>query len=273
MRGTAFALSLLLQQSTAWGYSDGTVFARDPSAETSGGGGGLFFTGSPRQHGLECGSCHVDGPVGREGLRLSALLEGEPAALFTRGYAPGRVYEVEVAFEANSLTPMGGCESHEDEPCDISSFALEILDREGRPAGSFCPVEPKVSSVSEPCGACSSPRRGGSMVEADCSVVLGDAFDMSTLTWRNGQTAYSFFWTAPADDLGILTTYVSAVDGRGRAAEGAEVTSFEGDGVTTLRVDLGSPSEPTSESCQSIGPPGLLGALISLAILVLRRRQ
>lgn len=266
----------LCAPSTALGYSDTAAFARDPSADTTGGGGGIYFTGSPRQHGLDCAACHEGGPPGTA-LTLAALAGGDRARLFEDGYEPGQTYELEVAFYGEGLTPSGGCEGHEDEPCDVNLFALEILDGEGVATGAFCPSVPAAGPAHR-CDRCGERRARGTIAEDDCAVIVADGFDGGASVWRNGITAYSFFWTAPAEDLGPLTLYVSAVDGAGRAAEGDEATSFEGDGVITLSVPLSSPSrryEPPS-SCTSTGLSEgaatlLLPGLLALALFTRRR--
>lgn len=268
MKARLLIFALLLAPASALAYSDGTVFAKDPSVETSGGGGGLYFTGSPRQHGLDCAVCHVGGPTDLT-LRLSALLDGEPAPLFDAGYAPGALYEIEVAFPEDRLAPEAGCEGAIDEPCDINAFAFELLDAAGRPAGTLCPTRP----VAPGCGGCVSPRAGGTLAAADCTVILADGFDGVSFSWRNGVTAYSFFWRAPdaeAAPVGPVTAYVSGVDGRGQEGEDGEVTSYRNDGVVTAKVTLGG-AEP-SASCRTVSGSSQATLLALLLLLAVRRR-
>lgn len=141
-------LALCLLPNTALAYSDASSFAKDPSVETSGGGGGLFFTGSPRQHGLQCESCHVEGTNDTK-LRFSALLDGEASPLFASGYQPGVLYEIEVGFEGPDLQPEAGCEGREDEPCNINGFAFEMLDARGFPQ-AYCVRWPRPPSPAAP---------------------------------------------------------------------------------------------------------------------------
>lgn len=260
---------------TAFAYSDPTTFSRDPSSDTAGGGGGFYFTGSPRQHGLDCAACHIEGPEGTA-LRLSALLDGEEAALFDRGYEPGRVYEVEVSFDGDRLRREGECSM--DEPCDLNLFALEIVDDKGHAAGGLCPVRPGEASGPERCGGCPVRRGSGTLVEDECSVVLADGFDDTAMGFRNGATAFSFFWRAPGDDVGPLLLHVSGVDGRGPETPGGEVTSYLHDGVVTLRLPLHSPTRMLSEAsgcacraAQARHFDSLPWVLLSLAVL--RRRR
>ena len=245
------ALALLLWPTNALAYSDGTLFARDPSADPAGGGGGIYFTGSPRFHALDCAVCHVGGPSDLS-LLLSALEDGSPAHLFDDGYRPGAIYEIEVAFADDRLAPPSECPRSGEEPCNLDLFALEIVDGKGRPAGQLCAVEPIESAGTNRCAGCRSLRAGGTIVADDCSVVLADGFDDTAFGWRNGVTAYSFFWRAPAEDVGALEAYVSGVDGAGPQNEGDEATSYTGDGTVTLAVGLASPSAPIPKmSCEA----------------------
>jgi len=271
MRCLVYAVLLCLASNSAWAYSDASSFDKDPSVETSGGGGGLYFTGSPRQHGLRCQSCHIKGPTNVR-LRLSALSAGEVSDLFQRGYVPGEQYEIEVEFQGDDLAPEAGCEGADDEPCNINAFALEILDDAGQPAGVLCPTAPTSGVMG--CDACQVPRAQGTLVTSECSVLLADGFDATAFRWHNGARAYSFFWQAPMTDVGALSTYVSAVDGRGQETEEGEVTSFANDGVASVVVGLSSPTvlAEVPSSCRNFR--GLSAGLWSLwlGLLFVRRR-
>lgn len=264
--------ALLFLPGLAIAYSDTMSFARDPSADTAGGGGGLYFTGSPRQHGLDCAACHVE-PTGEVGLRLSALLDGAEAPLFRSGYEPGRTYEIEVAFDGELLTPLVPCSAEDTEVCDLNLFALEILDERGQTGGSFCPTQPG-SAPAGGCGACPNLRARGTLAEADCSVIVSDGFDAVAGHWRNGVTAYSFFWTAPAEDVGPVMLYASAVDGHGLEAQGGELTSQRHDAVVTIHAPIRSPSRDFEEpsSCRAVGQ-GDPWPVALLALLLWRRRR
>lgn len=266
MRALVFTVVALALPSGALAYSDGSTFARDPSVDTTGGGGGIYFTGSPRQHGLDCAVCHVGGPTDIE-VEISALLRGEPEDLFGLGYEPGGLYEIQVAFAEDRLAPEGGCEGAEDEPCDINAFAIELLDGQAEPAGIVCPEEP----TGDGCGGCRNHRTQGTLTDAECSVIVADAFDGVTFKWRNGVTSYSFFWRAPTDAVGPVTVYVSGVDGRGKESEDGEITTYRNDGVVTAQRTIGDVGIGGG-SCQS--GPGPAGAwLLVLGLLGLRSRR
>ena len=264
MRRVQVALLLALTApSIARAYSDGTSFARDPSADTTGGGGGIYFTGSPRQHGLDCAVCHVGGPTDIE-LELSALLEGAPEDLFANGYQPGGLYEIAVAFTEDRLGPAAGCQGKDDEPCDINAFTVELLDASARPAGTLCPE----AMVGDGCGGCRNRRTQGTLTDSECSVIASDAFDGVSYRWRNGVTTYSFFWRAPAEPVGPVTVYVAGVDGRGQESEDGEITSYGNDGVVTAKVTIGG----AAPSCRT-GPGGVSAALLLLGLGLLRGRR
>lgn len=261
MNTRAFIVALLaLAPSLALAYSETEAFDRDPSLDPSGGGGGLAFTGSPRQHGLSCASCHIDGPTDIA-LRISSLLpDGSPGRLLEGGYLPGVVYEIEVAFDEDRLAPPEGCRDRDFEPCDLNLFSAEILDAEAQPAGTFCPVRPRDSVTG--CEACPLQRAAGTRVSDGCRVIFADGFNQTDARWRNGVTATSFFWRAPQTPGQDLTLYVAAVDGRGKESPDGEATSYTGDGTAALALPLGRATEPSGCGQALFGLillPGLLG--------------
>src|SRR5262249_8215417 len=52
---------------------------------------GIYFTGAPRFSGLDCASCHTDGP-GKVDIRINA----DVVELFSDGYQPGQTYQLQV---------------------------------------------------------------------------------------------------------------------------------------------------------------------------------
>ncbi len=273
MRTSAVAILLigLGWCGSALAYSDTTTFSRDPSADPAGGGGGIYFTGSPRYSGLNCTVCHIGGPSDIS-IRLSALEDGTPARLFDDGYQPGVLYEIEVAFAEDRLAPETACDRSGPDPCDLNLFAMEIVDRAGRPAGKLCPVRPNETTGTGRCAGCSSRREAGTLVEDDCSVVLADGFDDVAFGWRNGVTAYSFFWRAPEEDVGALSAFVAGVDGRGPETPESEATSYQNDGTVAVDVALPSPTTPVAPACGSVPPrEGAAWLVVLAAVLVVRR--
>lgn len=263
------ALVLLISPGVAQAYSESEAFDRDPSAEPSGGGGGMAFTGSPRQHGLSCESCHVGGPTDI-GLRISTLLpNGNVGHLFDRDLLPGVVYEIEVAFDGDRLVPVEGCLDRDYEPCNLNLFAAEVLDAQGEPAGAFCSVKPRDEPIDDFCGQCALPRAAGTRVVDDCQVVYADGFNPVDSRWRNGVTATSFYWRAPREAASALTFYISAVDGRGKEGLEGEATSHFNDGTTTLAVPIGK-----AKSTRGCGH-SVLGVLLlpGLTLTAFRRRR
>jgi len=253
----------------ALAYSETEAFDKDPSEGASGGGGGILFTGSPRQHGLECASCHLGGPSDIK-LRVSALLVNDRSGgLFVSGYHPGVLYQIEVAFDQDRLVPKAGCRDHDFEPCNLNLFAGEILDQDAKPQGVLCPVKVRDDPGLEGCDACPLKRASGSRTTDHCQAILADPFNPVDARWRNGVTTTSFFWKAPAKDVGPLTLYLSAVDGLGQEDPAGEATSSLNDGTATLKIPLGP--APKSGGCSGSPPLALL--LLGLGGLFSRRKR
>ena len=92
---------------------------------STGEGGYRYFTGSPRYKNYDCRICHVGDPG-----EIQVRLWTEPDNVFEVGYEPGREYKVLLSLveEVNVL------------PRRLFSgnnFCVEVLDREGRNAGTF----------------------------------------------------------------------------------------------------------------------------------------
>lgn len=98
----AFTLSLLLLAPApalafheAWDRSGYGDVAPSP------GPGGIYYTGSPHDHGLTCAACHVDAPG-----RIRATTTFTPALSGGR-YRPGQRYRVDVAISGSGCTVPG----------------------------------------------------------------------------------------------------------------------------------------------------------------------
>jgi Reeler domain len=185
--------------SSAQAFHTGALFAAAPGA---GGGGGYFYTGSPRERGWTCSSCHVD-PA--RALRVSITsVEG----LFSsRRYTPDTTYTVTVRME-NETLGLGASRSN------FNGMALTVLDGEGSPAGTL--------------GGFDAARffaRGTSILASSSTVV--------------GETEWTFTWTAPPGGTGRVTFYLGVVDGDGAGSGPTEtLTDPFGDDVAVGRVVL-----------------------------------
>lgn len=198
--GLAVAIvSLTLGAASARAWHTGRLFS-DPAG--AGGGGGYFYTGSPRERGWTCTTCHVDAP---RTLRVSiASAEG----LFSsRRYTPGAVYSITVRIENETL---GLAASRSN----FNSMALTVLDGSDAPAGTL--------------GGYDATRffaRGTSILASSATTV--------------GETEWVFTWTAPPVGSGRVTFYLAVVDGDGAGSGPTEtLTDPFGDDVALGRLEI-----------------------------------
>lgn len=191
------ASAAMLGAQRARAYHTGALFGAAPGA---GGAGGYFYTGSPRERGWTCASCHVD-PPGE--LRVS-LTSAE--GLFATGrYAASTVYSVTVRIE-NERLGLAASRSN------FNGMALTVLDGSGSPAGTL--------------GGYDASRffaRGTSILASSSTVV--------------GETEWTFTWTAPPVGTGEVTFYLGVVDGDGAGSGPTEtLTDPFGDDVAVGHV-------------------------------------
>ena len=93
---------------------------------------------------------------------------------------------------------------------------------------------------------------------------------------HHGQVQWDLCWTAPQAGVGVLTAYLSVVDGNGGDGTMRFPADTIGDDVTSGAVplpELGSAVEPQSGGCAAgDGEPGLVLVLIVVALVWRRRR-
>ena len=183
--------------SPAAAYHTGSLFAAAPGA---GGAGGLFYTGSPRERGWTCASCHVEAP----GLLRVSLTSEE--GLFADGrYVPERTYRITVRMQ-NETRGMGASRSN------FNGMALTVLDGGGDPAGALGGYD-----------AARFYARGSAILASSSTVV--------------GETEWTFTWTAPTAGTGEIVFYLGVVDGDGAGSGPTEtLTDPFGDDVAVGRV-------------------------------------
>ncbi|HIA00563.1 MAG TPA: hypothetical protein EYN66_01395 [Myxococcales bacterium] len=286
---------LLVLLFTLTGFSDPAVF--DISAD-DGGGGGYTFTGSARSHGMSCTVCH-------QGVQASSSVDFESTlpTLFTEGYVPGQIYELNVTLnnEQHGLDRNGMCAN--DNPCNRNSFVLEMLGKDGKPVGRLCPKD----GFSED-GNCSSDTAneislidGGNALVGDslkapklCTPDLVDEECIDIVALRgqgrsekevnaiilaqvNGQTHWQFLWRAPLGDAGVVNFYLGLVDGDGGSSVDPAFGDYAGDSVTTIRGSLHPVGlvPNSSDADQAVGcgmlkkPVPITGAVAVLCALIL----
>jgi hypothetical protein len=282
------AMLLAIAPARALAFADPQqFFARTDTphaAVTSASGEGIYFTGAPRFSHLGCTSCHTDGP-GRAGVKLGA----DDPALFTDGYVPGRVYQIEVELLHETLGPLGGpptCTeppSHGDTytyvPCNNNSFALET-DRDDGPTGKLCAAPPSG-------GGCPAPNLNTdeTVVAPGGDAVFGNRTHDPTnlkVVSRNDATRWHFWWTAPPAGNGRVTFYVGVVDGDGGGSAGAAENDQDPLGDDALEAaipvfEAGAPRPPVAgagcSSARGAFAPALLVVLgVGLFAWAVRRR-
>lgn len=190
---------------------------------TLGGGSGGRFTGSPNEK-WDCSVCHVTPTPS------TFTLTAEGRDLVAQGYVPGETYDLELQSSA---------------PGKRNAFALEFVTRTGVRAGTVSNALPLMDAA---------------QVEYLCSGVdpvevfeerVAQSYACAVSKWR-------LRWTAPSEDVGGVSLFVSVVDGDSDSTN-------HGD-VTTNRL-LGIPSPSTvgqrAASCSAV-PGNLLAVLLVL---------
>ena len=222
-------------------FHNGSTFDRAPGA---GGGGGLFYTGSPRERGWDCTACHV-APRGR--LRVD--VSSQPPELIAEGrYLPGTAYAIQIAMR-DPQDQLGLASTR----ANYNGIAVTVLDGGGAPAGSI--------------GGFDSSRyyaRGAAILASDSPV--------------SNETAWAFTWTAPAAAPEPITLHLGVVDGNGAGAGGAStLTDPLGDDVAVLAFTASAPGaalparEPAAAAAADRRPGAWAVIAAAFAILLTGR--
>lgn len=258
----------------AMAYSSPTQFDLAPSADSTGGAAGIYYSGSPRFQGQSCSGCHTGGEHAVD-LRFTAL----PSALIGAPYVPRQVYHLQIDLLTNRVGPLvdgRGCGAHPGEVCDVSGFVVEAVGAEGRPAGMLCPMPPVD-------GVCPTALGTPTVASRDGTALFSNplAFDEAGLpTYRDGLSRFDFYWSAPAADAGAVSFWIAAVDGDGAAQDATHATDLAGDrtGVVRLQTCAVTGCESAAEAGCAAAPGrgrggwGLL-LLAGLGIAERRRRR
>jgi hypothetical protein len=150
----------------------GRDFDKPPGA---GGGGGLFYTGSPPDKGWTCTACHTDAP----GV-VRVEIEVEPPLLDAFRYDPATPYRF-------TLRLAGESRGLDDPLSNFNTVSLAFVDAAGDPAGEISGYSAEDYWAGTPATIASSGRANDEL--------------------------WAFTWTPPA--AGPVTLYVAAVDGDG----------------------------------------------------------
>ena len=261
--GLAAVILVVLAASRADAFPTGGQFDGDPL--TTDGSGGIAFTGSPRFQGHTCAVCHTD-PPGLIGIRL----EADHPELFTTGWVAQKQYHLRVVLEnqhaAVQFAAAGdncGFAVTPFTPCDQNGFALEMDDILGGAEGKFTAV------VNGACATGTAPTDADVVVLADGSAVVHNGA-------HHGQTKWDLCWTAPGAGTGVITAYLSAVDGNGGNGTDAYYADTINDDVASGAVPIGEAGgAPPMQSggCSAGGGEGVALVAVVLVGLALRRKK
>lgn len=267
---------------TAHAFPTGTQFDGDPL--TGAGGGGIHFTASPAFPAATCATCHTDGPS-----RLAVRLLASDPSIFSTGYQPGRIYELQVLLdgesrgdEYNGPARCGSIAQKGFSPCNANGFALEADSPIGQVVGSLCPSEFGAD------GSCVRARGAPTVLAADGSAIHSagylesDPASKLPAGFENGAIAWRFYWRAPAAGAGAVSFHIGGVDGNG--GEGTEAVPEDSAGDDTVEAHLtveetGGQAYAATGGCTVArsGRGRLIGitplAILLVAMTVRRRRK
>jgi len=265
------ALATLGGLAQALAYSAPSLFDTAPSGDSTGGAAGIYYTGAPRFQGQDCSGCH-QGDDHAVTVRVSAL----PGDLLNEPYRPGAVYHVEVNLGRDRLGPRSCPPEFVGEACNLNLFALEIDTVAGHPTGTLCPLPFEGEACPEKLGT-------PTVLTRDKTAVLANGLRFGAdgqPGYRDGQTAYDFYWRAPATDVGSLHMWIAAVDGDGGQSSPEKPSDTDNDATGVFRVLICGPSGCPAADDEAGGcaatprgaPLDLLG-LVPLALLGWRVRR
>ncbi len=192
-------LLLLIAGHDAQAYIGPPIFAQPA---LSGGGGGMYFTGAPRQKAYDCTVCHVGGA---HTIGANVTIVPDDGSAPTPGvYTAGKSYAITLALTGEHLG-LGAARN-------VNTFLAEIDDDRDAAIAGFGGFDSSVTTVD-----------GGKVVAA---------------AGQEAQTTWTFHFTAPAAGAGPITLYGSLVDGNGGDGTAAFPSDPLGDDVATITLRL-----------------------------------
>ena len=255
----SLVLALLLAPATAAAFPTGDQFDLDPLMYD--GGGGIAFTGAPRFAGHTCAVCHQNAPH-----RIDLSLQSDKPELFTDGWKPTTQYHLRVVIEnawaASQFTASGdqcGTKVMPYHPCDKNGFALEFDNSRGHAVG-------KLSAFAA--NACVTTMDSDVHVLADGSAVTHEGTHF-------GITQWDLCWTSPASGAGVITAYLTAVDGNGGDGTEDFPEDLTGDDVAEGTVPMAEAGvvPPRDFGGCDAGEGAGLGVVLALVLVLARRRR
>lgn len=213
----AIALASVLTAPAAWAFHAGSTFDKPPGA---GGTDGIYYTGSPAEHGWKCTLCHTN-PPGKISLHIN-----QPE-LFSGGdtfvYEPGKLYQ----FDVDLVGEHAGLTSTKS---NYNSLVVQILDQNQAPIGAVLYAEADFYSGFAP------------------TTIASSGTQPNTTHW-------TFKWIAPGATDGAgggapgpVTMYFAVIDGNGAdVGSGGTLTDPFGDDFFSVEVHIEQ------------GPAGMMG--------------
>ena len=199
-------LVLALFPRAALAFHAGSLFDKPSGA---GGGGKIFYTGSPKEKGWHCGACHLDAPG-----KIQIVLEADQGLFQSFAYTPGMSYDI-------TATLIGEHAGTQSATANFNGLAMTVVDESGEPAGSL-----------------SGP--------ADDFYSSGPA-TIVTSGQKVAQTKWSLRWRAPDTAIGAVTIHVAAVDGNAAGLSGDTLTDPWDDDVFVGALALDAAAGKTAQ--------------------------
>lgn len=211
----ALAITLLIA-GRAQAFHAGVAFMAQPG---TGGGGGVFYAGAPKDHGWNCRSCHE----AAEG-RITVSLDS-PDLFSSFKYSPGKTYNFK-AIMNNEWKGVGA-------QANYNTVTIQVVDAKGEPTGQLqAPPDDFYST-----GAATIAGKGT----------------------KPNETSWTFRWTAPATGTGQVRFFVAAVDGNGAGLSSGTLTDPGGDDVFTGSVVVDESAQAGTKNRPSYAGGCLIG--------------
>jgi len=156
------------------------------------GSGQLYYTGSRRDLGLRCSSCHVEAPG-----RIRATVDFAPSLAGGR-WSPDASYTVTVTMTGENRGTTG-CGTTPNR----NGITAMVTDRSGFPVGQHAP-----DAGGRRCGS-----RFVSPSAGQTTAVFGDCDGVVGVQGNGTLTRWQFTWRAPSAGAGELTLWLGVVDG------------------------------------------------------------
>jgi uncharacterized protein (TIGR03382 family) len=232
--------ALVCASANAWAFHTPGTF--DDTA-AKGGGHRIYFTGSARQKGYDCGMCHTDSAG-----KISAQVQLTPSA--SGAYVPGQLYSVAVKLVGEHRG--FGARNNQN------GFVAEVVDDTGQTAGTYASTQNSVELID------------------DGRVIAGEKADttMWTFSWQApvaGRGPVTLH-LGMLDGDGASISSAPQTDPGGDDVAMVKLRMCEGAAGCADRPAMAVTASPAS-GCNAGGDASPFVALVLVCLLVLRRRS